>query len=438
MKNPFKNKSIKEVFIKTLPYLVIVLILFWTAATFVQPGPPKRLYMSTGAENGAYHGYATQYKQILAQHGITLELRTSSGSLENLQRLKDDSTHISVGFIQGGSASADDGKDLMSLGSMYYEPLWVFYRGNETIDRVTQLQGKKLAVGPDGSGTRKLALQILSANNIGKDSASLAPLSGNEAAKALAQSKVDAVFLIAGADSPVVRNLLGTEGVHLMHFAQAGAYIKQFPFLSKVTLLRGSVDLVRDIPAQDVTLLAATANLVTRGDIHPALATLLAQAASEVHRKAGMFQQANEFPAPKDMTFAMSDDADRYYKTGPSFLQRYLPFWAAVMLERLWVMALPLVVLIPILRALPGLYRWSIIARIHRRYGELSEVENEIKSNYTPARYTDCLAKIDCIETRANSQQIPASYAYLLYTLREHINLVRASLAQKKAEEGSA
>ena len=402
---------------------------------FVQPAPPKLLYMTTGSESGAYQGYAKQYKEILAHQGVTLELRTSTGAVENLHRLKDNNTHISIGFIQGGVATTEEGKGLISLGSMYYEPLWVFYRSKNPLDQIAQLHGKKLAVGPEGSGTRKLALQILAANDMGKDNEKLTPLTGDEVAEALKQSEVDAAFIIAGPDSSVVRKLLSTDGVRLMHFVQADAYVKRFPFLSKVTLPRGAVDLVRDIPGQDVTLLAATANLVARDDIHPALVSLLAEAAFEIHGKVGMFQQADEFPAPKDLTFEVSKSAEHYYKSGPSFLQRYLPFWAAVLVDRILIMAIPLLALIPILRILPAIYRWRITSRIYRWYGELSALESEIKSQYDPARYAEYMEKIDSMEERANNHPVPVAYTHLRYTLREHINLARASLERKKGKK---
>ncbi len=432
MKSPFGNKSRREILFVGLPSIAFIIAMFWIASTYVQPAPPTLIYMTTGAESGAYHAYAKQYKEALARHGITLELRTSTGALENLQRLKDGNTHIAAGFLQGGAVTTEEGKGLTSLGSMYYEPLWVFYRSGSTLDQVAQLQGKKLAVGPEGSGTRKLVLQILAANDMGKDSANLAPLSGDEAAEALKQGKVDAAFIIAGADSTVVRKLLAADGVRLMNFVQADAYVKRFPFLSGVTLPRGAVDLVRDIPAQDVKLIAATANLVVRDDIHPALASLLAEAAFEVHGKAGMFQQAAEFPAFKDLTIAGSKSAERYYKSGPPFLQRYLPFWAAVLVDRIMVMLIPLLVLIPVLKVIPAIYRWSITSRIYRWYGELSALENEIKSNYDPARHADYLAKINSVEERANNRPIPVAYAHLRYTLREHINLARTSLEQQR------
>lgn len=432
MKKPFANFSRKELLVVGLPAAALVAALFWMASLFVQPAPPKSIVMTTGSASGAYHGYAQRYREILARHGIALELRTSSGSLENLQRLKDGGAM--VGFIQGGSVNSDDDDGLLSLGSMYYEPLWLFYRDKNVLDRVAQLQGKRIAIGAEGSGTRKLAMQILAANEMGGDAAKLLPVSGDAAAEALRLGQADAAFIIAGADAAVVRKLLGMEGVRLMNFAQAGAYVKRFPFLNQVTLPRGAVDLLRDVPAQDVSLIAATANLVVREDIHPALIGLFLQAASEVHGEPGMFQRHREFPAPKDPTFEVSKDAERYYKSGPPFLQRYLPFWAATLVDRIFVMILPLLALIPILRAIPAIYAWRVTSRIYRWYGELSLLENEIKGRYAPERYDDYLARLDAMEDRANNRPVPVSFAHLLYTLREHIHLVRISLERKRKE----
>ncbi len=432
MKKTFADYSRKELLTVGLPAAALIAALFWAASLFVQPAPPLSIVMASGAESGAYHGYAQRYREILARHGITLELRTSSGSLENLQRLKDGKAM--AGFIQGGSAGAADGEGLLSLGSMYYEPLWLFYRDANTLDRVAQLRGKRLAIGAEGSGTRKLAMQILAANEMGGDGGKLLPLSGDAAAEALRLGQADAAFIIAGADAAVVRKLLGMDGVRLMNFAQAGAYVKLFPFLHAITLPRGAVDLVRDAPPGDVTLVAATANLVVREDIHPALIALLLQAASEVHGEPGMFQRHREFPAPKDPTFELGKDAERYYKSGPPFLQRYLPFWAATLVDRVLVMVLPLLALIPILRAIPSVYAWRVTSRIYRWYGDLSLLENEIREDYAPERYDGYLARLDAMEERVNKRPVPVSFAHLLYTLREHIHLVRISLERKRRE----
>lgn len=431
MKIPLLSNLPKEALTVWLPGLALVAALFWAASLFVQPAPPKTIVMTTGSESGAYHGYAKRYQEILARHGVTLELRTSSGSLENLKRLKDASSGVSVGFIQGGTVSAAEGEGLLSLGSMYYEPLWVFYRDRAVLDRIAQLKGKRLAIGAEGSGTRKLAMQVLTANGMEGDAERFLPISGDAAAEALRKGEADAAFFIAGADSPLVKKLLAMEGVRLMNFAQAGAYVRRFTFLNKVSLPRGAIDLVQDVPAQDMALIAATANLVVRSDIHPALISLFMLAASEVHGEAGMFQAHKEFPAPKDPTLELSRDAERYYKSGPPFLQRYLPFWAATLVDRIFVMILPLLALFPIFKAIPAIYQWRVTSRIYRWYGELSLLEAEIRNNYEAARHSDYLTRLDAMENRANTRPVPVAYAHHLYTLREHFDLVRQSLARK-------
>jgi len=271
----------------------------------------------------------------------------------------------------------------------------------------------------------------LTANGMENAAERLLPISGDAGLEALEQGRADAVFVIAGADAPLIRKFLALKEVRLMNFAQADAYVKRFAFLSKVTLPRGVVDLVQDIPVQDVNLIATTANLVVREDIHPALISLFMLAASEMHSAAGTFQQAHEFPAPKDATIEISSDAVHYYKSGPPFLQRYLPFWAAILVDRILVMILPFLALIPILRAIPAVYAWRVTSRIYRWYGELSLLENEIKKNYDPAHHAVYLERLDKMENGANERPVPVSYAHLLYTLREHINLVRVFLERK-------
>jgi TRAP transporter TAXI family solute receptor len=434
MKNPFAGKTLKERLILGIPFLVIAIAMFWVASRFIEPAPPRTLYMSTGTSGGAYQAYAEKYKEILARQGITLELQTSTGSLQNLERLADEDNPVTIAFVQGGIDTPVGGEYNMTLGSMYYEPLWVFYRSEETYEQLTQLRGKRLAIGTVGSGNHKLVMQILTANDMQGDSGNHLALGGNDAAEALLEGKVDAALIIAGADSTVVRKLLNADHVRLMNFAQADAYVSMFPFLYKVTLPRGGASLPHNLPGRDITLVATTANLIARDSTHPALVSLIAGAAQEVHGKSGMFQRAGEFPAIKDKTFQVNTDAERYYKSGPPFLERYLPFWIAVLVDRIWVMIIPLLALIPILRLLPSLYRWRVTSRINRWYGVLSALELEIRHQYDPSRQAEYMAKIDDIEERANSYPIPVAYAHLGYTLREHINLVRAALERKSGQ----
>lgn len=423
--------------------VLIVGIGFAVAFHYVQPAPPTHIVITTGSEDGAYFKFAGRYAALLAKNGITLEVRHSAGSLENLQRLERDEAQVAL--VQGGvlkppqedetGAGAAEEAPLRSLGSVFYEPVWVFYRSPKKLERLTDLAGKRIAIGQEGSGIRQLAQQLLEANDI-EPGHRLLPLSGLRAAEELQQGRIDAAFIIAAPEAPVVQVLLRTQGVRVMSFAQAEAYQRRFPFLSKLKLPQGAVDLVRNFPPEDVTLLAPVANLVVRRDLHPALQSLLLEAADEVHDQAGFFQNRGEFPAYKDPLLPLTPEASRYYKSGPPFLQRYLPFWLAVLLDRMFVLLVPIVaLLIPLIRVAPSIYSWRIRSKVFRCYGELKFLENDLKQHFEPGRLPEYRQRLDAIDDEASGLPVPLAFTDLVYTLREHINLVRQTLARLEGQQ---
>ena len=429
--------SLRDLFATAWWIFLIVGIGFVVAYQFVQPAPPKRIVITTGGESGAYYQFAQRYAAILARDGITLEVKASAGSLENLDRLKADEAQ--VGFVQGGvmppkeDPDAEDDSGLLSLGSLFYEPVWVFYRGERDLTRLTDLRGKRIAIGQEGSGVRQLAQQLLAANEI-EAGEQLVPLSGLTAAEELQQGRIDAAFIIASESAPVVQVLLRSPGIRLMSFAQSGAYQRRFPFLTKLTFPQGVADLVRDFPPNDIKVLAPTANLIVRDDLHPALQSLLLQAASEVHGKSGFFQDQGEFPSYKDPMLPLSPDAARYFKSGPSFLQRYLPFWLAVLVDRLIVLLLPVVaLLIPLLKVAPAIYTWRVRSKVFRCYGELKFLEDDLKNHFDRARLAEYRSRLDALEDEAVQLHVPLGFTDLVYTLREHVNLVRGILDKQES-----
>ena len=414
-----------------VPALALVVAAFWIAYQFVRPAPPDKLVMTTGSEEGGYHGFALNYQEILARHGITLELRTSSGSIENMKRLNDDDSGVDIGFVQSGTGDARSYEDLVALGSVYYEPVWVFYRGRDDSDRLANLRGLRIAIGPPGSGTRRLASQLLEANGALAAPTRIVDLGGAYAAQALMQGKIDAMFSVGPAEMPLVRDLLLAQGVRLRHFSRAPAYTRLFPFLALVKLPEGGIDLTRNIPARDTMLLAPTANVVARWDVHPALIDLMLQAMQEVHKGPGLFHHAGDFPKVRDHDFPVSPEAERFYKSGPPFLQRYLPFWAATLFDRIFVLLLPLIaVLIPVLRYAPALYSWRMRSGIVRWYGELKLLELEIKERYDPAQHRQYLKRLNELEEKAFVRPMPLHFTDQVYNLRQHIDMVRASLGK--------
>ena len=434
MRRFFDLVALRDFSVTSIPLALIVAGSFWLAYQFVRPAPSDRLVISTGPAGGAYQAYAQRYRDIIARNRVQVELRASSGSVENLRRLASDPS-VDAALVQSGVADSSQKDGLLSLGSLYHEPLWVFYRGEETLERLAQLAGKRLAIGPEGSGVRALAQRLLAAHQIGKGTAALLDLPIAEAAEAIGRGDIDAAFVVAGPDSAVVQQLLRTDGVRLMHMGQAAAYTRLFPFLSSVMLPRGVIDLVRDVPARDTTLLAANANLVVRKELHPALVSLLIQAAIEVHGPPGLFHGAGEFPSAAASEFQLSEEAVRHYKSGPPFLQRYLPFWLAVFVERMVVLIVPLVVvLIPVMRFLPSIYSWQVKRRIYRWYGELKRLENDVEKPHEPHQAAEFLARLEKIEQRASKVKVPLAYTDLLYNLRLHIQLVRALIRNKEAD----
>jgi TRAP transporter TAXI family solute receptor len=432
--------SLRDLFATAWWIVLIAGIGFVVAYQFVEPAPPNRIVITTGGESGAYYQFARRYATILARNGITLEVRASAGSLQNIERLKADEAQVA--FVQGGvvppkeDPDAADDSGLLSLGSLFYEPVWVFYRGDtgkgRDLTRLTELRGKRIGIGQEGSGVRQLAQQLLDANEIPLDKR-LVPVAGLDAAEALQQGRIDAAFIIAAESAPVVQVLIRSPGIKLMSFAQDRAYQRRFPFLTKLTFPQGVADLVRDFPPEDIKVLAPTANLIIRDDLHPALQTLLLQAVSEVHGKSGFFQDAGEFPSYMDQMLPLSPEAARYFKSGASFLQRYLPFWLAVLVDRLIVLLVPIfVLLIPLLKVAPAIYTWRVRSKVFRCYGELKFLEEDLKHHFDAARLADYRARLDALDEEASQLHVPLGFADLTYTLREHVNLVRHILEKKE------
>lgn len=415
-----------------IPALLLASAGFWFAAQFIKPAPPDRLVFTTGGEGGAYQYYAARYKQLLERFGIRLVERPSAGSIENLARLADPNADVDAGFIQTGTVTDPDQYSLESLGAIYYEPVWVFYRGPPGHRRLEHLAGKRIAIGPEGSGTRKLALELLHRHGMAGSASRLSPLSGLQAVEAIRRGEIEAVITVGTLHSATVWLLLHTEGISLASFEQADAYARHFPYLSVLTLPRGAVSFVRDIPPHDVRMIAPTASVVVRKDTHPALVDLLLQAMREVHREHGAFQNARQFPNGGETDFPLADRAERFYRSGPPFLQRYLPFWVANFVDRVMVLLVPLVaLLVPLIKITPPLYSWRVRSRIYRWYGELKHIEVEAARDPRARSRDEWLEAIQKIENEVNRIRTPLAFADFLYTLRLHIAFVREQLVRR-------
>ena len=415
------------------PAVLLVLAAFALTLRFTDPGPPKIVAMTTGGETGAYYAFGKRYAEILARSGVKLDVRSSAGSVENLVRLKDQSSGVGIALLQGGIGNSKDTPGVNSLGRVFHEPLWVFYRG-DTIDKLGQLKGKRIAVGAEGSGTRVLAMALLQANEISEGTAVLSPLTAQPAADALKAGLLDAVFLALAPQAPLIQQLLRSSDFKLMNFSQADAYAKLYPYLAKLTLPQGVIDLVANIPAQDVTLVAPTAVLVAREDVHPAIVALLAEAAQDVHGKVSLFAKPGEFPTATDPDFNMDADALRFYKSGPTFWKRIFPFWIANLVERLVVFLVPLLtILLPLSKAVPALYRWRVRQRMLVRYKQMKGIEARVADLPIGASTAGVVSELDALEEAVSRMPVPTQFSEQYYDLRSHLTHVRQRLAARVA-----
>lgn len=399
---------------------------------FWRPAPPSVVVMSTGPADGAYHAYGKRYREILARSGVDLVLLPSAGAVENLERLRTAKNDVTVAFVQGGLAQPGDDKRLVSLGAVAHEPLWVFHRAAVPVRRTPDLRGRRIAIGVPGGGTRPVAEKMLALNGLlgpqGGDT-TLLPLDGSAAEKALLAGEIDAAMLVSATDAPLIQRLLHAKGIELLSVDRAEAYLHLMPVFHRVELPEGAADLAANVPPQAVTLLSVEALLVAREDIHPVVVDLLLDAAREVHGGGSMIRRPGEFPAADASEFPMSADADRFYRSGTSTLRQWLPYWAAVWLQRLLFFGLPLLAVgIPLLRLMPALLRWSIRRRIYRWYGELAFLEQDAQRGQ--GERAAQLKRLDAIEERINRMHVPLAYASEAYTLRQHIHLVRAQITR--------
>jgi TRAP-type uncharacterized transport system substrate-binding protein len=415
------------------PVLIVSVAAIAAALHFVRPAPPSSLTIASGPEGSNFRTVAEAYRTILGRNGIKLVILPTQGSQENLNLLSDPSSGIDIALVQGGVKGSGSTDDLVSLGSMYYQPLTVFYRTQKPMLLLSELKGKRIAIGGEGSGTRFLALAMLKANGIEADDAAtpLLDLEGEAARKALLSHQVDAIFLSGdSAGVQTLREMLHTPGIRLFDFVQADAYVRRFRYLSKLPIPAGAFDLGENLPREPLTLLAPTVELLAHSELHPALSDLLIETAREVHGRATLLQEPGEFPAPLQHDYPISDDALRYYKSGKSTMYRYLPFWLASLLNRAVVVLVPIVVvLIPGLRIVPELYGWRINNRISRRYGELMALERAALEPMSAEQRAELVERLQEIEDSIIGGKIPGAYANQIYILRRHIRFVRERLS---------
>lgn len=418
--------------------IVLMAALGWALVIVLQPAFQRTIVITTGADNGIYRGFANRYAPILERAGIKLDIRRSSGSVENYQRLANPDSEYEVGFIQSGTTSPKDTDQLQTIAAVSYEPIWVFYRGDTVVNQLAQLRGKKIGIGVPGSGLFNVSLVLLGYSGITRDNTTLLEMDALKAYQGLESGQLDAAFFIGRPDADVQKALLKSD-LKLMSFAQADALVQKFPSLSKIIFPRGSTSIADDLPPTDVTLLAATALLVSKDTLHPALTYLLLDVAKTVHGGEDYFTPLGTFPNLNTEELPISDESTRYFKSGRPFLQRYLPFWLASLIERRLLILVPFAaLLIGLLQALPRMVEARIKRRLVVWYREIKSLEDEVWRTPHPtavqiAKWRD---EIESIDAHASQIRIPQRYFEDVYSLKQAIGVVRDRIAKVAAKVG--
>jgi TRAP transporter TAXI family solute receptor len=431
--------ALRDMAVTAGPVVLLVLALMWGAYKWLDPNPPQRVVLATGPAQSAYDEFGKRYARALAEVGIELVLLPSQGSADNLELIR--SGKADMGFVQGGTLdlTPDDHDQLVSLGSLFVEPLWVFYREaaarantrQAQLAQLTQLRGWRVNVGSDGSGVPKLFGSVLEANRLSSKDLVLSNLEQTPATVALLAGKVDALVFASAPESPLVQMLLQTPGIRLLDFAQSEAYARRLSYLKPVVLPQGVVDLAHNVPSRNVRLIAPTTGLLASVDTHPAVLQLMARTAVRLHGEPSWFSHARDYPSLANAELPLAQEAERALASGPTFLQRRLPFWLANLIERMWLaMGLIVALALPLSRIVPPLYTLRVRSRVFRWYADLRRIEQQVDTA-TPIdapQREQLLAELNTLDERTSHIEVPLAYAEELYALRGHIHLVRKKL----------
>ena len=398
------------------------------------PSPPSKVVMATAFKGASFEYFGRQYREVFARYKVDLELRETAGAVDNVKLLQDPKSGVQVGFVTGGVSDGKRAPDVLSLGTVYNQPFWIFYASNEQLDRLSQLKGKRIAVGPEGSATRFTAEQILGKGGINSETATLLPFGGSAAYNALNEGKVDAVWIIGVPEATAVQSFLRNPNVRLMSFPTAEAFTSIFPDLNRLVLPQGVVDIDRNIPPADVQLIATTSKVLIRNDLHPEIVQLLLQTMKEVHSGSDIFHRGGEFPNGTDGEYPVAPSAADFYKNGPSFMQRHLPLWLSVHVQRAIAVVLTGIAIgFPLFRFLPQLYNWMTRRRLLHWYGQLKSLEASFETSPNDKHLAEKQAEIDRIEDAVSHIRFPLTFSDQVYNLRSHIDIVRRKIAFRQS-----
>ncbi|RXK13289.1 hypothetical protein CP965_05665 [Halarcobacter mediterraneus] len=415
----------------TLPVILLIIATFYITIQFIQPAPKKEITIATGSKTGSYYKTALIYKELLEKENVKVNLLTSAGSIENINLLKENKADVA--FIQNGTILEKNVSNIKSLASIYYEPLWVFYRNEGfNVDYIIQFFSKKIAIGKEGSGTKDLSEKILADNGINNENSQIFHYDLQKAKEELEKGNIDTMFIVSSHKSQIIEDLLANPYINILSFKRAKAYSRKYPFLEALTLYEGTLDLFKNLPDENISLLSTTANLVVKEDFSEELIRLLLKKLKEVHNKKELFSKAEQFPNDLNMQLEMHEEASRYFKYGDTWLEKIFPYWIASNIDRLKLLIIPLLTLLfPLFKGVFPLYNWTMRSKIYRWYEQVKELDNKLDSLDIESLKKE-LAKLEKLKIEIKEEtKVPLSYMGEYYNLQLHIDLIENKIERK-------
>ena len=407
------------------------------ALTYFIPTPPSKVVMATAFKGASFEYYGRQYHEIFARSHVELELRETAGAVENLKLLQDPNADVQIAFVTGGLSEAKHAPGVVSLGTVYDQPFWIFYSANEQFDQLSQLKGKRIAVGPVGSATRYMAEHVLGKGGVNSETATFLPFAGSAADKALKEGQVDAVWIIGVPEATAVQSFLRNPNARPMSFPMSEAFTRIFPDLARMTLPQGTIDIERVIPSDDVQLIGTKSKVLIRSDLHPEIVQLLLQTMKEVHGGADLFHRSGEYPNASDSEYTVAATAIDFYRNGPSFMQRHLPLWLSVHVQRaIAVVVTGIAIGLPLLHFVPQSFNWMTRRRLLHWYAQLRALESSFDSSTNHKHLISKLAEVERIEDAVSKIHFPLAFSDQVYNLRSHIDIVRQKIASRLRSSG--
>ena len=415
----------------SIPILLLIIASFYFTSKFIQPSVKKEITIATGSIDGEYYKTALQYKELLEKQKVKVNIVTSNGSLENIELLNE--KKVDIAFVQNGIEIVKNENNLQAIASVYYEPLWIFYKNEDyKINYIIQLISKKISIGNEGSGTKDLALKLLKDNGLDNTNTQISTSSNKEAKDLLLKGEIDAMFMISSADSQIVKELLENPNITLFNFKRAKAYSRKYTFLESNTLYEGTIDLYKNLPYEDINLLMTSANLIVRDDFSDELIRLILKEIKPLPNKKALFEADNQFPNINNISAEINENAQRYFTYGDTWLEKLFPYWIASNIDRLKILLIPLITLmLPLSKGFFPLYRWSIRSKIYKWYKQIQKIDllSEDAKNEDLQNYLNEISKLKH-EIKAETK-VPLSYMGEYYDLIMHLELIITKINSK-------